>query len=101
MMEAFIVCAILLAIIVLPYIAYLRIAKSAREEVITAPKIPMYLCDVHGCFPAKHCLQIVVPVLDDTQQPLAVDMCPFCYDEKMRVAEKVFKHEKQGSRPPN
>jgi hypothetical protein len=72
-------------------IGYILLLRSAKKEVVTAPKIPMYLCDIHGAFPAKHCMQIEVPVVDETQRPLVVDMCPFCYDEKMKVAEKVFK----------
>jgi len=68
---------------------YVRLVSEAKREVRQAPRIPQFICDKHGMFPTKHAMHITVP--SDKGPPLVVDMCPMCYDDKMKAAEKVFK----------
>lgn len=71
---------------------YLWVYHSTKQEVIKSPRIPMFVCPAipsHGAFPAKHAMKLSVP--QDSKEDLIVDMCPFCYDEKMKKAEAIFK----------
>jgi len=73
-------------------VLYLWLINDVKKEVNAAPRIPMFICPAnpsHGAFPAKHTMKITVPA--EGAIPLEHEMCPFCYDEKMKEAEKIFK----------
>lgn len=62
---------------------------AAKKEVNAAPRIPMYECPDHGVFPASATMRLTIP--GENMEPLVTEMCPFCYDAKMRAAEYIFK----------
>jgi uncharacterized ferredoxin-like protein len=68
---------------------YWNLILSVKKEIGAAPRVPMFTCDIHGIFPANGVVKISVPA--EGQVPLEVDMCIFCYDDKMKKAEKIFK----------
>jgi hypothetical protein len=83
-------CFILIAMAIGVEYAYWRLLQSVKAEVAAAPRIPMYRCDEgHGAFPAKYAMKITIPA--EGMAPIEQLMCPFCYDEKMKKAEEIFK----------
>jgi hypothetical protein len=66
------------------------VSAQAKKEVMQAPKVPMYTCDIHGMFPASSTLKIGIPSAPG-QSDLDVDMCPFCFTEKMDKAKQLLK----------
>lgn len=84
---------ILLAIAGFAGLAYAMLINSVKKEVKLAPRVPMHYCEIHGVYPAKHTIRVTVPTIENDQAPLTVEMCTFCYDQKMKTAEKVIKNE--------
>ena len=90
---------LVLSIVLLTAIAvlfYIWVNASAKAEVKVAPRKPMAECPKHGMFFQDLMLQIEVPTAFDGGQPLKVDCCPFCYDERSRNADAIIKRAKQG-----
>lgn len=80
---------VVLLLVSLLGIPYLVLIQNVKKEIHAVPKIPMLICEIHGVFPAKYAIKINVP--GEGREDLKVDTCIFCYHEKMRAAEKVFK----------
>lgn len=73
---------LVMAIIFVIYLI-VRTWYDAKEEVKQIPKEPMYLCDIHGAFPAKYLVKLDVP----TSETGFIELCPFCTRE--RVSKKA------------
>jgi hypothetical protein len=69
---------------------YAHIIAEVKQEVSTAPRIPMFTCDKHGIFPAKNGT-VTISVPQEGAPDLLQELCIFCYDEKMKAVEKIFK----------
>jgi hypothetical protein len=84
--------AILIIVACLSIVAlifYLWLKHDVQKEIATAPRIPMYMCDIHGAFPKKSAIRITVP--SEKGPPMEHDMCVFCYSEKMEKAKSALK----------
>lgn len=82
---------LVIAAVVITTVAYkyYELVQEAKAEVNAAPRIPMHMCPKHGAYPAKYTIPLTVP--QEGREDLVVEQCIFCYDEKMKQAEKIFK----------
>lgn len=83
-----IICLVLIGSGICAYIWH-RFLQGIKQEVNAAPRIPMFICPAnpsHGAFPASAAIEIEVLGLVEKQK-----ICTFCYHEKMKAAEKIFK----------
>ena len=78
-----------------PFVLYMCLDVQAKRLVHIAPKIPMYICDTHGAFPAKSLLKITVPNTAPGTADLVVDMCPICFDMRMKESEALLSAKKK------
>lgn len=70
---------------------------SVWREVRKSPRIPMADCEKHGPFARKLMLTIEVPtVVDEKGNPKLIEMCPFCFDDKMKGADAILSAAKAG-----
>ena len=76
----FVVMVLMMFVIIT--IAVIWIWFSAKREVVTTPKEPMLICDIHGAFPARCALTLDVPSLTSGH----ADFCPYCIRD--RVSKK-------------
>ena len=81
--------AFVLFVAVILGFVYVHAMLAAKKEVNAAPRIPMFECPEHGVFPAKSTIRLTMPA--EGMEPFVQEICPFCYDTKMRAAEHIFK----------
>lgn len=55
---------------------------EAKSVVAQTPRVDMMLCDTHGPIPKKRILKL------DFAGGKPIEMCPLCYHERVRAAEK-------------
>jgi hypothetical protein len=68
---------------------YICVWLSAKQDVDDTPKVPMLLCDKHGLYPESAAFDLTSVALG--MQDLTRKQCPFCFDERMKVAEEELK----------
>lgn len=71
-----------LVIFSIGFIIYLWLDE--RSKVLTLPRKPMNLCDVHGAYPSEAALMLDIPAEDKAD--LKVEICPQCYADRMKKA---------------
>jgi hypothetical protein len=68
---------------------------KAKKEVHASPKVPMHVCDKHGTFPSSALLHITAPGTKPGEKDLPVEICPFCYDERMKAVDTILKRREK------
>lgn len=59
---------------------------TERKRILTAPRIPMSLCDRHGAYPSSASIWYTIP--EEGKSDLVQEGCPLCYKDRLDQAKE-------------
>lgn len=75
------ICCGVWAVLVMGYLGFLIFQGWA--ETASAPRKPMYMCDVHGPLPMDEVIKF-----KDSVSFIDAPVCPICFHQRMSKAER-------------